>query len=137
METSKTKQGYTNSVQTHFQKELPEGSYELAFKRWLVRQNNEGYLTRSEAIKQFKINPERGSALLSSWIKNYSESEELSLPAMTAEEKAEKRALEKRIKELEQQAAKNQMHIKALNTFIDIAEEQLKINIRKKSGTKQ
>jgi hypothetical protein len=29
MEPSKTKQGYTNSIQTHFQKELPEGSYEL------------------------------------------------------------------------------------------------------------
>lgn len=137
MSTKKAKLDYTHSVQTHFQKDLPEGSYELAFKRWLVRQINEGHITRLEAIKQFNFNPQSGSSLLFNWIRFYSAPEELLLPAMTAEEKAEKRALEKRIKELEAQASRNQMHIKALNTFIDIAEEQLKITIRKKSGTKQ
>ncbi len=30
-----------------------------------------------------------------------------------------------------------QLKIEALNTMIDVAEEQLKIDIRKKSGTKQ
>jgi hypothetical protein len=137
MEAKKSKKVYENTVQPYFQKDLPEGTYEIAFKRWLVRQIKDGHLTRVEAIKQFNFNPISGATLLSNWIKSYSTPEELLLPSMTAEEKAEKQALEKRIKDLELQAAKNQMHIKALNTFIDIAEEQLKINIRKKSGTKQ
>ena len=42
----------------------------------------------------------------------------------------EKESLEKALKEAE-------LKIKALNTLIDVAEEQLKIDIRKKSGAKQ
>lgn len=38
---------------------------------------------------------------------------------------------------LEQQLAEAQLKIRALETMIDIAEEQLKIDIRKKSGAKQ
>lgn len=39
---------------------------------------------------------------------------------------------EKRIKELEEQLSKEQMKTDFLNTMIDIAERELKINIRKK-----
>ena len=42
----------------------------------------------------------------------------------------EKEALQKALQEAE-------LKIKALNTLIDVAEEQLKIDIRKKSGAKQ
>lgn len=42
----------------------------------------------------------------------------------------EKEALEKALQEAE-------LKIKALNTLIDVAEDQLKIDIRKKSGAKQ
>jgi transposase len=38
---------------------------------------------------------------------------------------------------LEQQLAEARLKIRALETMIDIAEEQLKIDIRKKSGAKQ
>ena len=43
---------------------------------------------------------------------------------------ASKAALEKALQEAE-------LKIKALNTLIDVAEEQLKIDIRKKSGARQ
>ena len=43
---------------------------------------------------------------------------------------AQTEALQKALEEAE-------LKIKALNTLIDVAEEQLKIDIRKKSGTKQ
>ena len=53
---------------------------------------------------------------------------------LTAKEKAETTvktaALQKALQEAE-------LKIKALNTLIDVAEEQLKISIRKKSGAKQ
>lgn len=41
------------------------------------------------------------------------------------------------IKRLQQQLADANLRIAALNTLIDVAEEQLKINIRKKPGAKQ
>ncbi|MBC7829278.1 MAG: transposase [Chitinophagaceae bacterium] len=41
------------------------------------------------------------------------------------------------IKRLQQQLADANLKIAALNTLIDVAEEQLKINIRKKPGAKQ
>lgn len=41
------------------------------------------------------------------------------------------------IKALKQELAQAQLKIKALDTMIDIAEEQLKIQIRKKSGARQ
>ena len=41
------------------------------------------------------------------------------------------------IKQLQAELRKAQLHNKLLNAIIDIAEEQLKIDIRKKSGTKQ
>ena len=44
-----------------------------------------------------------------------------------------KMTLEQALKELEEEKLK----VKALNTLIDIAEEKLKISIRKKSGAKQ
>lgn len=122
------------SVSEKFKKELPEGEYEIAFRRWLVRELNDKTMTRSEAISRFNLS---NTKLLYSWIKKYSDVHELSLAYMSPKEKTEKQALEKRIKELEKQLDVSIMHVKALNTFIDIAEEQLEISIRKKSGTKQ
>ena len=41
------------------------------------------------------------------------------------------------VKALQEQLAYANLKIAALNTLIDVAEEQLKINIRKKPGAKQ
>jgi transposase-like protein len=41
------------------------------------------------------------------------------------------------VKQLQEELRKAKLHNKLLNAMIDIAEDQLKINIRKKSGTKQ
>jgi transposase-like protein len=41
------------------------------------------------------------------------------------------------VKQLREELRKAKLHNKLLNAMIDIAEEQLKIDIRKKSGTKQ
>lgn len=41
------------------------------------------------------------------------------------------------VKQLQEELRKAKLHNKLLNAMIDIAEEQLKIDIRKKSGTKQ
>jgi hypothetical protein len=41
------------------------------------------------------------------------------------------------VKKLQEELRKAKLHNKLLNAIIDIAEDQLKIDIRKKSGTKQ
>lgn len=41
------------------------------------------------------------------------------------------------VKQLQEELRKARLHNKLLNAMIDIAEEQLKIDIRKKSGTRQ
>ena len=41
------------------------------------------------------------------------------------------------VKKLQEELRKAKLHNKLLNAIIDIAEEQLKIDIRKKSGIKQ
>jgi hypothetical protein len=71
------------------------------------------------------------------WQKKYSDEIHLSLQSMSSKERADNKALEKRIKELEKQLELAQMKNVALNTMIDIAENDYKLEIRKKSGPKQ
>lgn len=52
-------------------------------------------------------------------------------------QKAEQEVLPNDVKRLQAELRKAQLHNKLLNAMIDIAEDQLKIDIRKKSGTKQ
>ena len=52
------------------------------------------------------------------------------------EEKLPIEAMEERIRELEQQLAKEKMRSTCLDTMFDIAERKLKVDIRKKSGAK-
>lgn len=61
------------------------------------------------------------------------------LRAMSEERKHSKKTddQEARIKQLEQALAHEQLKTEALNTMIDIAEEQFNIPIRKKAGSKR
>ncbi|MEJ7660193.1 MAG: transposase [Hymenobacter sp.] len=61
----------------------------------------------------------------------------LTLPAMTHTHKQEMQALKQRNAELEQALQQANLLILALNTMVEVAEEELKIPSRKKSGTKQ
>jgi capsule polysaccharide export protein KpsE/RkpR len=53
------------------------------------------------------------------------------------EKTPQERKLEAKIKELEKALEHERLRTLALNTMINIAERDLKISIRKKSGTKQ
>ena len=56
---------------------------------------------------------------------------------MSSKERADNKKLEQRIKDLEKKLELAQMKNVALNTMIDIAENDYKLEIRKKSGPKQ
>lgn len=108
-----------------------------AFRRWLVREIVSGRLTQKEAIERFDFEVKNGYTLLGYWIKRYSPSIPVTLPVMSEKERLKLEALQKQVKELEKQLENAQMKNVALETMIDVAEEQLKIKIRKKSGPKQ
>ena len=111
-------------------------AYELPFRRWLVREIESGILNAKEAIERFNFHPVKGHALIHHWRKRYPPVVELNLPVMTDKEKQELDALQKRVKLLEKQLEDAQMKAIALDTLIDVAEENLKIAIRKKAGTR-
>jgi transposase len=57
--------------------------------------------------------------------------------AMTEQEKCESDAKDRRIKELERQLEDERLRSLAYSTMIDVAEEELGVPIRKKSGSQQ
>ena len=58
-------------------------------------------------------------------------------PKIKLNEDLPKEELPTDVKQLQEELRKANLHNKLLNAIIDIAEAQLKIDIRKKSGTKQ
>jgi hypothetical protein len=108
-----------------------------AEKRWIVRELQSGRMSLSEAYELVKSFSKDPRSLIYYWQKHYSSEIDFTLPIMTEKEKAKLDAAHKRMKELEKQIEHAQMKNIALETMIDIAEEQLKIVIRKKSGPKQ
>lgn len=110
---------------------------EIPFRRWLVGELESGRMTEGEARDRFYLNPDSTWRLFRRWRKLYSSDIPLTLPSMSEQEKQELEALHKRVKELEQHLENAKMKNVALETLIDVAEEKLRISIRKKSGPKQ
>jgi transposase len=106
-------------------------------KRWIIREIHSGRMTFGEAKTHLKDRSKDPASLIRSWSKQFTPEIDFTLPIMTEKEKAKLDAAHQRLKELEKQLEHAQMKNIALETMIDIAEEQLKITIRKKSGPKQ
>lgn len=127
-------------VKSSQQKEkFPRGDNEnkIAFRRWLVREIVSGRMTQKQAINRFDFGVKDGFTLLSYWIKRYSPTIAVTLPVMTEKERQKLETLQNQLKAMEKELEHAQMKNIALETMIDVAEEQLKIKIRKKSGPKQ
>ncbi len=109
----------------------------LATRRWIVRELENGRMTMEKAMEIVTPHSKNPSSLIHYWRKKYAPEIALTLPIMTEKEKQKLEAVQKRVKELERQLEHAQMKNIALETMIDVAEEQLKITIRKKSGPRQ
>jgi hypothetical protein len=133
----KEQTSYTTLVSDSFGNEQEKGTYEVAFRRWLVRELEEDRMTVSEAIDRFNFNPANGRFLIREWRKKYAPEMVLSLPLMAEKERQKVADLQKRLQQAEQQLEHAQMKNIALETLIDVAEDKLKISIRKKPGAKQ
>ncbi len=74
------------------------------------------------------------------WVSAYQQKIEqglISLPPMNEKQKQNLEALKQRNKDLEKALQDANLMILALHTMIEVAEKDLKVSIRKKSGTKR
>jgi hypothetical protein len=108
-----------------------------AEKRWLVREIQAGRMTIGEACEHISSYSKSPTALVRLWQKQFASEIDFTLPVMTEKEKAKLEAAQKRMHQLEKQLEDAQMKNIALETMIDLAEEKLRITIRKKSGPKR
>lgn len=110
--------------------------YSPSEKRSVLRAVESGMSVR-EACIAFGI---RNKTVVAGWLRQQkAENAELrrQIAPVKSEEKEPKGDSSGQVKRLAEHLAEAQLKIRALETMIDIAEEQLKIDIRKKSGAKQ
>lgn len=93
------------------------------------------YLTGDFSYRKLGIKYGIDYRLIHSWVMKYQGKKRIGTPM--PKEKKEEVPLSNEVKQLQRELRKAQLHNKLLNAMIDIAEDQLKIDIRKKSGTKQ
>lgn len=86
----------------------------------------------------------RGNSTISNWMRKFGcnkvTDEQISIQkamAKALDKTVQERKLEAKVKELEKALDEERLRNLALNTMINVAERDLKISIRKKSGTKQ
>ncbi len=127
----------TDNMDGFQEKKINYNDYEVSFRRWLVSEIDSERISMQEARDRFSLPKWDYKMLIRRWQDRYSDAIHLSLRAMSAKERTDIKALEKRIRELEKQLERAQMKNVALDTMIDIAENDYKLEIRKKSGPKQ
>jgi hypothetical protein len=126
----------TDHLEGFQQKEINYNDYEISFRRWLISQIDSEKMTVQEARDRFNLGADF-VRIIKNWQEKYSDQLHVSLQAMNARDRSDNSKLEKRIKDLEKQLEQAKMKNVALNTMIDIAEHDYKLEIRKKSGPKQ
>lgn len=111
-------------MEKHQRKKRTQRDYSQAFKLQVVREVERGELNYDQADRKYGI---QGNTTVACWMRKYGSLEWKQLPTVT-----NKKTPEQRIKELEQLLAKEKEKVHVLNTAIDIADQMLKTNIRKK-----
>lgn len=127
----------TDNMEGFIQEKVDLSKYETSFRRWLVAEIESGRMSLQEARTRFQLPYHFDGLYKVYWQPKYSDPIHLSLSLMSAEQRTNNKELEKRVKELEKQLELAQMKVMALNTVIDIAEKDYKLEIRKKYGPKQ
>jgi len=117
----------------------PSGSrspHDVSFMVKVANFYSENNESLSQVAERFKIT----TALVNKWHRRFNlQKGHLNLPVqdMTEKEQKELELLKKQNEELAKKLAYSNLQILGLQTMIDIAEKELKIDIRKKPGTKQ
>ena len=120
MEKQQATKNHTFLMSDSFGNSQEKGTYEVAFRRWLVIELDASRIT---AIQRFNYDPAGGDTLIRSWRKKYASDIVLTLPVMTEKERQKLKALQKQLEQLEKHLEDAQMKNIALETMIDVAEE--------------
>ncbi len=114
---------------------IKQRSYSEEFKRELVRLFESGKYRVLELESLYGVS----NRVIYRWIYRYSQFNKTGSRIIEMKESATNKVkeLENRIKELERKLGQKQIKIDFLETMIEVAEEQLKIDIKKKSSTPQ
>ena len=121
-------------------KQVKRGNrYADDFKRKLAQEYLSGRFSYAVAAEEYGL---KDKSVVREFVKWYRKKSELSLindtmPMKKVKASSEDLNLEERIKQLEADLRMSKLKVEALETMIDIAEDQLKIDIRKKSGTQR
>ena len=123
--------GRNRKVGNHFK-------YDIAFMRQIVSDYLDGYQTTKEVAARYDVTV--GS--LNGWVRRYKHGmapfDIVPLPPMpTQPQQDDQQGIQKENQALLKKLEEANLKITGLEIMIDIAEEQLGIDIRKKSGTKQ
>lgn len=115
--------------------------YPNNFKMQVVQEYLSTDLSQKDLMDKYNI---RGNNTIKLWMRKFDvqtpSQQQLELQRIMAKEKEKtpyERELEARVRKLESQLEDEKLRTLALSTMIDIAEKELKISIRKKSGAKQ
>lgn len=115
--------------------------YPDELKLKVVQEYLETDASQSDLQRKYGIG---GNACIVKWMRKFGiekpsnvEIEIAQAMAKESKKSTQEKELEKKIKDLEKKLEHEQLRVLALDTMIDIAERELKISIRKKSGAKQ
>ncbi len=112
-------------------KALPELTYSEVFKKQVVKEFELGLFSKAELRRRYLI---KSHSCIDSWLKKYGKftyQDKLTIGRPMKDPQSQ------RIKELEAQLAKKEQELLVFKKFIEIAERELKVDIVKKSGSKQ
>ena len=94
------------------------------------------YLTGNASYRKLGAKYGIDFRMIHSWVMKY-QGKNKKPKSKAKKEQLDETPLSTEVKQLQRELRKEQLHNKLLNAMIDIAEEQLKINIRKKSGARR
>jgi len=111
-------------------------SYSDLFKETVVKEVLDGLICKDEARRKYGI---KGKSTVLNWIRKFDGNKSKSMKSRKNPSKSFKsiEELEAENARLKQELDIEQLRNRALNVMIDIAENQFKIPIRKKSGARQ
>ncbi len=132
----KLKYAVSNHMEGFEVEKIDYSKYETSFRRWLVSEVELGHMTIAEVKQRFKFQGNNFEIIFRGWQMKYSSKIHIALRHMTPEELTQHNALQERIKELEKQLEAAQIKNVLLETMINLAEEDFKIDIKKKNGPK-
>ncbi len=108
--------------------------YSDEFKKSVVKEVLSGLLRKDEARRKYGI---KGKSAILDWIRKFDTAESPQMRKRRQQNSDKTEELEAQNKRLKAELELERLRTLSLNVMIDMAEEQFKIPIRKKSGAKQ